>query len=150
MKYSFEEKARIIAEVLGLLVTGMSTTRAAKLAGVPVTTFLDWCDADEALAVRYARAYRTSADAMAEELMAIADEEPRLTQHGTIDSGDVANRRLRADARKWILSKQHPSKYGDRLQVAGDANSPLKIETTIDVAGLSVAALEELANLRKK
>ena len=36
------------------------------------------------------------------------------------------------------------------VQIGGDANNPLRVESTIDVTGLSTAALEELANLRKK
>lgn len=151
MKYSFEDKARITAEVLGLLAISSSSVRkACDMAGVCSSTFLLWVSEDAVLADQYARAYKASCDIMADELLEIVDAEPERTQHGTIDGGDVANKRLRSDARKWLLSKRRPSEYGDRLQVAGDANSPLKVETTIDVAGLSVAALEELANLRKK
>ena len=151
MKYSFDEKARLTAEVLGLLaISSTSVRKACAMAGVSSATFHTWVSEDAALADQYARAYKTSCDIMADELLEIVDAEPERTQHGTIDGGDVANKRLRSDTRKWLLSKRRPSEYGDRVQLAGDANSPLKVETTIDVAGLSVAALEELANLRKK
>lgn len=150
MKYSFEEKARIIAEVIGLLTAGVSLRKATEMAGTSTDCWYKWCDADAELAAQYARAVDDGADAMADELIDIIDAEPERTQYGTIDSADVANRRLRADTRKWILSKRRPAKYGDRVQLAGDASSPLKVETTIDVSGLSAAALEELANLRKK
>jgi hypothetical protein len=151
VKYSQEDKARIIAEVLGLLATSSSSVRkACQTAGVPDPTFLLWVSEDAALAEQYARAYKASCDIMADELLDIVDAEPERTQHGTIDGGDVANKRLRSDTRKWLLSKRRPSEYGERVQLAGDAENPLKVETTIDVSGLSIAALEELVNLRKK
>jgi hypothetical protein len=43
---------------------------------------------------------------------------------------------------RWAETQKH--------EVTGADGAPLKVETAIDVAGLSVAALEELANLRKK
>jgi hypothetical protein len=151
VKYSQEEKERIIAEVLGLLASSSTSVRkSCEIAGVKAPTFMLWVSEDAALAEQYARAYKASCDIMADELLDIVDAEPERTQHGTIDGGDVANKRLRSDTRKWLLSKRRPSEYGDRVQLAGDAENPLKVETTIDVGCLSIAALEELANLRKK
>jgi hypothetical protein len=80
---------------------------------------------------------------MADELLDIADSKPE-------DNVDMTSLKLKVDTRKWLLSKRRPAKYGDRVQLAGDAENPLKVEATIDVGGLSIAALEELANLRKK
>ena len=57
---------------------------------------------------QYAQARNTGLDAMAEEVMAIADVE---------NADDVHRARLRVDTRKWYLSKLAPKRYGDRLNV---------------------------------
>lgn len=121
MKYSFEEKARIIAEVLGLLTAGVSLRKATEMAGIVPNCWYGWCDADAELATQYARAVDDGADAMADELLDIADEEPKDNVH-------MSSLKLKVDARKWILSKRRPAKYGDRVQLAGDAENPLKVE----------------------
>jgi len=143
MKYSQEDKSRIIAEVLGLLTAGCSLRKATQLAGIVTNCWYGWCDGDAELATQYARAVDDGADAMADELLDIADSKPE-------DNVDMTSLKLKVDTRKWLLSKRRPAKYGDRVQLAGDAENPLKVEATIDVGGLSIAALEELANLRKK
>lgn len=43
-------------------------------------------------------------------------------------SGDGTQRTaLQIDARKWLLSKRLPKRYGDRLELAGDKDAPLTI-----------------------
>lgn len=44
------------------------------------------------------------------------------------DSTAVARNRLRMDARKWVASKLKPKKYGDKLALAGDDESPLVVK----------------------
>ncbi len=68
-----------------------------------------------AAAEQYARARERQADHYAEEIIAIADESPGQTEHGT-DAGAVAHQRLRVDARKWVASKLKPKVYGDKIQ----------------------------------
>lgn len=40
---------------------------------------------------------------------------------------DAALGRLKFDARKWTASKLLPKKYGDKLELSGDPQSPLAI-----------------------
>jgi hypothetical protein len=99
----------------------------------PESTVRLWALKDEGpgFAAQYAQARDLGLDAMADELLDIAD----TTQEGvtTTDQewgtsekrGDmIEHRKLRYDARKWYLSKLAPKRYGDRLAVEG----------TVDVA----------------
>jgi len=65
----------------------------------------DFCD-------RYTRAKEEQADTLADEIIAIADEE----------EGDVQRARLRVDARKWVASKLKPKKYGERQEIEHTGN----------------------------
>lgn len=70
---------------------------------------------DAAFAEQYARARAAGDDAMAEDIQAIADD-------GELDPND---RRIRIDARKWLLAKRQPRKYGDKLDVEHGVTSEL-------------------------
>jgi hypothetical protein len=49
-------------------------------------------------------------DKVAEDIIDISDDK----------LGDPQRDRLRVDARKWLLSKMLPKKYGDKLDVTSD------------------------------
>jgi hypothetical protein len=65
---------------------------------------------------QYNVAKESQADALAEDLLEIADLPPQINEKGGVDSGDVAHMRLRIDTRKWIASKLKPKKYGDKIE----------------------------------
>lgn len=77
-----------------------------------------WLADNESFRNQYARAREDQAETMADELISIADEA----------TDDVQRSRLRVDTRKWVASKLKPKKYGDKLQLGGDADNPVKIE----------------------
>ncbi len=55
----------------------------------------------------------------------------QLPDEVEIMTGDMVDRaRLQVDARKWLLSKMAPKKYGDRLELAGDKENPLELNVT--------------------
>lgn len=121
------------AAVLEAIASGMSLRTAAKSCGVAAQTFLDWCTADPELAGQYARSRDTMIDAIADETIRLADDPPeRNPLTGAIDSASVAKQRLQVDTRKWLLSKLAPKRYGERLEVAGDADAPLKVGLTVE------------------
>ena len=82
---------------------------------------------DVAFMERYARCLSSRWEAMAEQVIEIAEEIPPVDVIGHVDSGWVQNQRLRIDTKKWLLSKALPKKYGERVEamVTGDANAPL-------------------------
>jgi len=84
---------------------------------------------------QYEAAKAESADALAEDMLEIADEPPPMNASGGIDSGAVADKRLRIDTRKWLASKLKPKKYGDKLQqeVSGPNGGPIQSVSEIVV-----------------
>lgn len=70
---------------------------------------------------RYARAKEVYAADMFDEIIEISDEsnaDIEFVEGKMIINGEAVNRsRLRVDARKWILSKLEPKKYGDKSAV---------------------------------
>ena len=72
---------------------------------------------------QYARAREAQMEAMAEDILEIADEKPECTTEGdgwsktSIDNAGVNRNRVRVDARKWLMSKMAPKKYGDNAQL---------------------------------
>lgn len=82
------------------------------------------------------RARTIQADHMAEELFAIADDgsndwmerfNPKSGESmGWYLNGEAVQRsRLRFEARKWLMGKFNPEKYGESVKVSGDKNNPL-------------------------
>jgi hypothetical protein len=103
---------------------------------------------NENLRERYARARELQAEYMAEDILAIADEECTMVKadkHGSqdddgqgntevvFDSTAVQRNRLRVDARKWLLSKLAPKKYGDKLDttVSAPGGGPAQFNLTV-------------------
>jgi len=122
------ERAQMAQQVFDRMRSGLSALKACKDVGLNQSTFNDWMNADKALSAEYARAREELQDLIADEVLDIADSPPGLTEHGSVDSGSVADKRLRVDSRKWYLSKVAPKKYGDKVTLAGDADNPLTVE----------------------
>jgi hypothetical protein len=107
--------------------------------------FPDFCD-------RYTRAREDQADTLADEIIAIADEQPEviavLDKHGALiehklDSAFLAWQKNRIDARKWTAMKLKPKKYGDKVQVGGDPENPLEVKNeAMDILAAAVKNLE--------
>jgi hypothetical protein len=58
------------------------------------------------------------------------------------------DKRLRVDTLKWLMSKLAPKRYGERLLVAGDADSPIQLlHQKIDLGALSAPQLDALEQL---
>lgn len=111
-----EERKELANQVIDLMTEGHSTRTACKMVGLPMGTFLRWCDNDAALADQYARARAILIEHMAEDTLDIADEAVGTTDNGSTDSGAVAKQRLQVETRKWLLSKLAPKKYGDKIE----------------------------------
>lgn len=96
------------------------------------TTVFRWLRTVDSFAQQYARAKEESADALAEEMLAIADDgenDTYVDDKGKVcvDNDVIQRSKLRVDTRKWLASKLKPKKYGDRLALAGDEKQPLNV-----------------------
>lgn len=89
------------------------------------STVAKWVVEDVAgFASQYARAREMGFDAMAEEALAIADTPVEGVRREESENGVkevredmLGHRKLQVDARKWLLSKWSPKKYGDRQEI---------------------------------
>ena len=96
---------------------------------------------------QYTRAKEESADALFDEILDIADDGSndlmeKLDSDGAMigwrENGEVLQRsRLRVDARKWMLSKIKPKKYGEKVtqEIGGIDGKPIDMEWRITVVG---------------
>lgn len=93
---------------------------------------------------QYARARDIGLDAIADETIEIADdgtndwmERNNPDNPGWVENGESINRsRLRADVRKWYLSKMAPKKYGERLDLNPDPEVPMNTNDTASADAL--------------
>ena len=114
--------------VLELMQQGYSARKAAMSVGLTINGFLHRVNADADLAVQYAKARDAMLEKMADDTLDIADQDPAMTAEGKLDGVSVAHARLRVDTRKWLLSKLAPKKYGDKLELSGDAANPIAVQ----------------------
>jgi len=87
---------------------------------------------------QYTRAREEQADTLADEIVDIADERPEVNELIDKKTGEVLSidlsasyiawQKNRIEARKWTAMKLKPKKYGEKLELGGDPNNPLKIE----------------------
>lgn len=126
------EKAQAIVDQIA--DTGKSLRSVCTENEVKPSTFLRWVSEDEKLAEQYARAIQVRADTHFSEIVEISDTQ----QIGTVETSKewgtetktadmVEHRRLRIDARKWVIARMNPRKYGDKLELAGDKDAPLTV-----------------------
>jgi len=141
------------------LSEGESLKEIVRSEGMPDrATVYRWLLEQPAFCDMYTRAREEQADTLADEIIAIADESPEINEirdkHGDvidvkIDSGYVAYQKQRIEARKWTAMKLKPKKYGDKLELAGDPNNPMKVEVQSE-ADTYLAALLMNVELTKQ
>ncbi len=81
---------------------------------------------------QYARAREAQAEARADEIVDIADDESgdfTTDEDGkrVVNHEQIQRSRLRVDARKWIAAKLLPKRYGDKLQHTGEGGGPIRV-----------------------
>ena len=78
---------------------------------------LDFISKDKELAEQYARSRQKGQDSRFEDMLDYARE----------SKDDPYTKKLYIDTLKWVLSKQQPKKYGDKLEVDGKNIAPTTI-----------------------
>ena len=140
MAYAIEDRAAAAQIVLDGMVSGLSMRQSCIKAGIGASTWIDWVTADRELNERYARAREGLLDAMVDQILTLADSPVPTLDNGATDPGMVRQRQLQIDARRWILSKLAPNKYGDRLDVSVTDNR-------ISITGALAAAQSRLVDI---
>lgn len=139
MAYKPEQIEEIFTKILFKIESGESIRSILKEKGMPSNAiFYSWIDSDSDKLKRYARACELRADAIFEEILEIADDSSgdlKVNDKGeeTIDNEFVQRSRLRVDARKWIVSKLNPKKYGDKQETTHIFEKPIFNGIDLDV-----------------
>jgi hypothetical protein len=89
-------------------------------------TVFNWFGKHAGFVEQYARAKTAAADAMAEDILDIADDGTNDWMETRDKDGEnigwkvngehVQRSKLRVDSRKWLMSKLAPKKYGEKIQ----------------------------------
>ena len=154
IKWTVEKKEIAVKEILLEIMKGRSLTAILKTeerGNLPSkVTFFEWLKEDEELTNQYARATEVRADIIFDDILAIADEntnDTSINENGIeVVNNDVIQRsRLRIDARKWVLSKLNPKKFGDKIQT--EHSGEIK---GVNLSSLSTQELIDRANAIKK
>ena len=116
--------AEIAAEICQRMEAGESVRSICRSEDMPdEATVRLWARENrEGFSAQYARAMETRMEALSDEILEIADNAV---------GEDVQAARLRVDARKWIMSKIAPKRFGDKLIHSGDPDAPLVVEKLV-------------------
>jgi len=153
MPYPSKKTPEVVEEILQRLSDGEPLAvicRSDKKFPHP-NAWLNWVDADEDLAIAYARARDVGADAIAVQALEILDAEPERVVEidangnktvGRIDSAAVAWARNRAEIRLKLLAKWNPKKYGDKqaVDIGNKDGEKLQVEDSLPPDQLATIA----------
>lgn len=123
----------LVEIICARIADGESLRAICRDEGMPAKgTVFRWIAQIKEFQDQYEAAMVQRSEAMFEDILEIADD----TSRDTIDTenGEKANSewisrsRLRVDARKWMLSKMMPKKYGDKItqELGGIDGAPIE------------------------
>lgn len=124
--YTPELASRICQE----LAAGISLRTVCKADEMPcVATIFNWFRKYPDFLEQYTRAKQESADALAEEMLDIADDATNdwMERNGRegefigweVNGEHIQRARLRIETRKWLASKLKPKTFGDKIEHTG-------------------------------
>jgi hypothetical protein len=139
--------AEIADRILDELMAGRTLADLCSEPGMPASgTIRLWAKEDrEGFAARYRQAREIGYDTMADEILAIADDDRKdLIEHRrengdiaiTPNAANVSRSRLRCNMRRWMLSKMLPRIYGNKLDLnAGQGGRDTLAELLKEIDG---------------
>lgn len=157
----------IAREMCDLLAEGIPLREICRKEGFPAwRTVYDWMVRDDAavaagggagLSASIARAREIGYDALAEQCLMIADT-PQMGRKTVYSSGAeededsmtvteedmLGHRKLQIETRLKLLAKWDPKRFGDRVQLAGDADQPIKIQAETQAEAMFEALLKNI------
>lgn len=127
----------IAAAICSRIASGESLRTICKDEATPAqSTVFKWLAERKEFSDQYARAREAQADAMAEDILDIADNGTNDWTERQVGDGEVIEvvnhdhiqrSRLRVDARKWLMARMAPKKYGDKVtqEISGPNGGPV-------------------------
>jgi hypothetical protein len=148
MPYPAKKNPKLLEEVLRRIAGGETLAALGRELKFHPQSWADWMRAHEGLAVAYQRARDVGADALAEEALALIDQEPARVD-GRVDPGHVQWRRAQVDTRLKLLACWNPKKYGQKqtVDVGNKDGEALKVEH--DVGDVAVALMASLRSAKR-
>jgi hypothetical protein len=133
-------------EICVRIASGRSLRTICEADDMPTDrTIFRWLAADEKFRQQYALAREAQTEALAEDILEIADDGTNdwmERKHGDsvawVENGEAIQRsKLRVDSRKWLMSKMAPKKYGDKItqELQNPDGSPIAGGPTIIFTG---------------
>lgn len=141
-KMEMQTKEQGFEIVCQMIEKGLSLNTILNADDKPIsrTVFYELLNLEAKFNERYARAREIFADSVFEEILDIADEsnaDLELVDGKIVINGEAVQRsRLKIDARKWMLSKLNPKKYGDKLEVDGKFSGNIVLQVPSEGDGL--------------
>ncbi len=138
-----EIPVKLAQEVLEWLSEGQTLASWCRGEGRPAArTVGDWKARDAGFAAAYAHAREIGGDLIADRMRETARSRTRYRD-------DVNHRKLIIDVDKWLLARWFPTRYGDRVALAGDPDTPLTPPQTDQEAARAIALLMARAATRR-
>lgn len=103
-------------------------------------TIRRWIRDKEDFRANYARACEEEADNQFDDMQEII--QAKLPDDPDEAKIELQKRRLQVDTLKWQLSKRQPKKYGDKIEISGNSDNPLKHQHAVQ--GMTEAELDNL------
>jgi len=134
MAYSDIEKQKIITDICNNVIENkISFNEAVSVSEISLISFYQWISKDKELQNLYNYAREIRSDILFEEIIEISDTQ-ELGEEETVeydDAGKIVStklkkgdmlrqRELKINARKWVVAKMQPKKYGDKLDIQND------------------------------
>lgn len=144
MKYSKEEIEAFKNEIITHISNGLSLNKALlDNKHLPNrTTVYTWLNEehdnyDDDFFNNYVRAREIRADKIFDEILEIADDstgDSITTSEGKeVFNGEFAARsRIKIDARKWVLGRMKPKKYGDKIDITSKGEKLSQAQITVN------------------
>jgi len=129
--FTEDERNAIFTQICNNVIENrISFNKAVKESEISLTLFYQWIVSSEDRKTLYNYAREVRSDVLFEEIVEIAD----TTEDGVITTEKpngieikhadmIEHRRLKVDARKWVVSRMNPKKYGDKLDLSNNGES---------------------------
>lgn len=131
------------ARIIEGLSDGLPLRALCRQEGMPGwRSVYDWIAADKDFAARVAHARDLGFEAIAEDVLDIADDGTRDIKDGKLDSEHVQRSKLRIETRLKLLACWNPKKYGNKqtVDVGNKDGEALKVESNAAEVASQVAA----------
>jgi hypothetical protein len=132
--YTPSDVEKVFDSIIREIEYGLSVREILRREETPSQrTFFKWLNLDDDKVLRYNQAMKMRAHNLFEEILEIADKQDKdvyLDRDGNerTDHNVVNRSKLQVDARKWVVGRLDPTKYGDKMDLTTnqkDLNIPI-------------------------